>query len=134
LKSYAIATCKRVLRSVGEDEVARLVGYFGAEAKKHLDDDINDEAVTPYGNALSSRHNVAHKDGSNITFGELSAAIEAARKLIAIVSTTISLRIEARNCSDPTVLAVHGTWIPALPAGMTRWRLRGYEQIPPGSG
>ena len=35
LKSYAIATCERVLRSVGKDEVARFVGYFGTEARKY---------------------------------------------------------------------------------------------------
>lgn len=95
LKNYAIATCKRVLRSIGKTEVAGFVGYFSAEAKEYLNDKFNDEEVTIYNNAVSGRHDVAHKTGANITFRELGEAMAAARNFIQIVSEAVSLDIEA---------------------------------------
>lgn len=95
LKNYAIATCKRVLRSIGKSEVAGFVGYFGSRAKDYLNAHINDEEVTKYNNAVSGRHDVAHKSGANITFRELGDAMNAARNFIAIVSEAISLDLAA---------------------------------------
>jgi len=95
LKNFAISACKRVLRSVGKSEVAGFVGYFGSDAKSHLNEQINDAVVTVYNNAVSNRHDVAHNSGSNITFRELEAAIDAARTLIKVVSESISLNTQA---------------------------------------
>jgi len=95
LKDYAVATCKRVLRSIGKGEVAGFVGYFGSDAKDCLNTNINDVEVQLYNNAVSGRHDVAHKSGSNITFRELSGAMDAARNFINVVSTAISLGLEA---------------------------------------
>lgn len=46
LKNYAVATCKRVLRSIGKSEVAGFVGYFGTEAKEYLNTHVNEKEVT----------------------------------------------------------------------------------------
>ena len=94
LKSYAIATCKRVLRSIGKGEVAGFVGYFGAEAKEYLNKNINDEEITLYNNAVAVRHDVAHKSGSNITFRELENTTKAAINFIGVVDMAISLSVE----------------------------------------
>lgn len=91
LKLYAVATCKRVLRSIGKGEVAGFVGYFGSDAKDYLNHNIDDEDVTIYNNAVSSRHDVTHSSGTNVTFRELEEAISAARKIITVVSNAISL-------------------------------------------
>lgn len=90
LMNYAVATCKRVLRSIGKSEIAGFIGHFSADAKKYLNDNINDAEVTIYSNAVSGRHNIAHGTGANITFRELEDAISVARKLIAIVLQAIS--------------------------------------------
>jgi len=95
LKTYAVATCKRVLRSIGKSEVAGFVGYFGSNAKEFLDNNIDDKEVTIYNNAVSGRHDVAHKSGANITFRELEEAMNAARNVIKVVSKAISLDVEA---------------------------------------
>lgn len=94
LKNYAVATGKRVLRSIGKSEVAGFVGYFGGHAKDYLNAHVNDEEVTKYNNAVSGRHDVAHKSGANITFRELGDAMKAARNVIAIVSESISVEVE----------------------------------------
>lgn len=95
LKNYAVATCKKVLRSIGKGEVAGFVGHFGGDAKEYLNNNIDDEDVTIYNNAVSSRHDVAHSIGVNVTFRELEDAIKAARKLITVVSEAISLNMTA---------------------------------------
>ncbi|OUS18378.1 hypothetical protein A9Q88_00915 [Gammaproteobacteria bacterium 50_400_T64] len=95
LKNYAVATCKKVLRSIGKGEVAGFVGHFGREAKEYLNNNIDDKDVTIYNNAVSGRHDVAHSTGVNVTFRELEEAIRAARKLITVVSESISLNTAA---------------------------------------
>lgn len=95
LKRFTIATCKRVLRSIGKSEVAGFVGHFGEDAKAHLNQQMDEAAVTIYNNAVLNRHDVAHSNGSNITFRELEGAISAARTLISVVSDAISLDRQA---------------------------------------
>lgn len=95
LKSFAVAACKRVLRSIGKSEVAGFVGQFGVDAKNYLNEQIDDAIVTVYNNAVANRHDVAHSGGSNITFRELESAIEAAKTLINVVSESISLNAQA---------------------------------------
>ncbi|WP_345860623.1 HEPN domain-containing protein [Shewanella algae] len=95
LRSFSAAACKRVLRSVGKSELAGFVGHFGADAKDHLNQQIDDATVTIYNNAVSNRHDVAHSSGSNITFRELESAITAAKALITAVSDSISLNTQA---------------------------------------
>ncbi|MEM9400679.1 MAG: hypothetical protein AAF984_10765 [Verrucomicrobiota bacterium] len=95
LQNYAIATCKRVLRSIGKGEVSGFVGNFGPEAKEYLNSNMEDQEVTIYNNAVSGRHDVAHSTGANVTFRELEEAIGVARKMICVVSDAISLNIAA---------------------------------------
>ncbi len=95
LKNFVVAACKRVLRSIGKSEVAGFVGHFSVDAKDYLNDQIDDAIVTVYNNAVSNRHDVAHRSGSNITFRELESAIEAAKILINVVSESISLNAQA---------------------------------------
>lgn len=95
LKNFATAACKRVLRSIGKNEVAGFVGHFGDDAKSHLNEKMEDAVVTIYNNAVLNRHDVAHNSGSNITFRELEKAIAAARTLIGVVSDAISLNQQA---------------------------------------
>lgn len=95
IKNFAVASCKRVLRSVGKSEIAGFVGHFGADAKSYLNNQVEDEIVTNYNNAVTNRHDIAHSSGSNITFRELETAIEAARALIQAVSEAISINIDA---------------------------------------
>lgn len=99
IKNFVVASCKRILRSVGKTEIAGFIGNFGNDAKSHLNQ-IEEKTVTIYNNAVSNRHDVAHSTGSNITFRELEDAIEAARKLISLASEAISLQIKTLEKSN----------------------------------
>ncbi|WNL39611.1 hypothetical protein RN346_03395 [Halomonas sp. PAMB 3232] len=95
LKAFAVATGKKVLRSVGKTEIANFVGNFGSSAKNHLNSNLDDREVTLYSNAISNRHDVAHSSGSNITFRELENILTPASKLIDAVERAISTAREA---------------------------------------
>ncbi len=82
ISAYVAAAARRVLRSVGKDEIAKYVGMFGPNHKTKLNSLINDADVTTFNNAVSNRHDVAHKHGTQITFRELKGAVSAAQKIL----------------------------------------------------
>ena len=94
LQHYAVATCKKVLRSIGKNEIAGFAGYFGSEAKEYLNNHLTEQEISIYNNAVKARHNVAHNNGASITFQELDKAIVVAKKLITTLSDAISLDLE----------------------------------------
>ena len=95
LKSFAVATGKKVLRSVGKKEIANFVGHFGSEAKELLNQIVDDKEITLYSNAISNRHDIAHKTGANVTFRELEDILKSASNLIDAVERAISTAREA---------------------------------------
>lgn len=92
LKNFAVASGKKILRSVGKKDIANFVGMFGTKAKDLLNETVDDSEVTLYNNAVSKRHDIAHNSGTNITFGELIDIVNSAEKLILAIGTAISLR------------------------------------------
>ncbi|HIH8983296.1 TPA: HEPN domain-containing protein [Serratia marcescens] len=92
LKDFAVASGKRILRSVGKKDLANFVGLFGSRAKGYLNDNIEDHEVTLYNNAVTKRHDVAHNSGTNITFRELKDILRSADKLIAEIEKAIAFQ------------------------------------------
>ena len=90
LSSYVVATARKVLRSVGKDEIAKFVGMFGTDARAKLNALVDDGDVTIYNNAVNNRHDVAHKMGTQVTFRELKEAVEAAERIIAAVAKAMT--------------------------------------------
>lgn len=95
LRDFAVKTGKKVLRSIGKREVAGFVGFFGSRAKEYLNQNLDDQQVTLYNNAVSNRHDVAHSSGANITFRELETIIIAASNLLDVVEQAISFNRDA---------------------------------------
>ena len=89
ITSYVAATARKVLRSVGKDEIAKFIGNFGPEFKSKLNDSIDDSDVTVFNNAVNNRHDIAHKQGTQITFGELKSAVSVAHKILAAVGRSL---------------------------------------------
>jgi hypothetical protein len=89
LVKYVSSTARKVLRSVGKSEIATFVGMFGSDAQKKLNALIDDSDVTIFNNAVSSRHDVAHKQGAQITFRELKDAVAVAERLLEAVENAI---------------------------------------------
>lgn len=89
LKNFAIATGKRCLRSVGKNEISGFLGFFSASAKKYLNDNVAEETVSLYNNAIASRHDVAHSSGTKITFQELERVVDASMTFLSVVEAAI---------------------------------------------
>ncbi|MGC0836443.1 HEPN domain-containing protein [Pantoea agglomerans] len=97
LKNFAVASGKKILRSVSKKDIANFVGMFGARAKDHLNNNVDDAEVTLYNNAIAKRHDVAHNNGTNITFNELVKIINSAEKLILAIGCAISMQELVNN-------------------------------------
>jgi len=91
LKNFSISAGKKVLRSIGKSELSGFVSNFSNEAKIFLNAHANDREVTLYNSAVSNRHDVAHKSGSNVTFRELKDIVIAAEKILDVVEQAISV-------------------------------------------
>lgn len=90
VKDFALASGKKILRSIGKSEVVGFVGNFGEGAKAYLNSHVDEREITLYNNAVKNRHDVAHKSGSNITFKELEEIVTAATNFIKVVENSIS--------------------------------------------
>lgn len=91
ISAYVAATARRVLRSVGKDEIAKFVGMLGPTPKLKLNSLINDADVTIYSNAVNDRHDIAHKQGTQITFRELKSAVQAAQNILKAVEHSLEV-------------------------------------------
>jgi hypothetical protein len=90
LKNFSLTTGKKVFRSIGKKEISGFLGHFSPKAKAYLDKNISDQDVALYNSAVSRRHDVAHKTGTNITFRELSAILISAGNILTAIESAIS--------------------------------------------
>jgi hypothetical protein len=91
LSSFVASSARKVLRSVGKSEIAKYVGMFGADCKERLNGQLEDHQVTVYNNAVCDRHEVAHSQGTMISFAELVNAVRAAEKIIEAVAYSFGI-------------------------------------------
>jgi hypothetical protein len=103
LSSYVSATARRVLRSVQKSDIAKFVGMFGADSKARLNSLIEDSEITIFNNAVFDRHDVAHKQGSQITFQELQRAVTVAEKLLSAVDECLRAPLAVPVLTTPQV-------------------------------
>ena len=92
LSAYVSASARRVLRSVGKEEIAKFVGMFGAETKAKLNSLVNEADVAVFNNAVNNRHEVAHKQGAQLTFRELKDAVLIAEKILSAIAQSLEMR------------------------------------------
>jgi hypothetical protein len=89
ISAYVAATARRVLRSVGKEDIAKFVGMFGPTLKSKLNNLVDDADVTIFNNAVNNRHDIAHKQGAQITFRELKNAVVVAQKILEAVERSL---------------------------------------------
>lgn len=91
LVNYVSSSGRRILRSIKKDEIAAFIGMFGVDAKERLNALVNDADITIYNNAVSNRHDVAHKHGAQITFKELKDTTQVAERLLEAVEQSLQI-------------------------------------------
>lgn len=90
IKAYISASVVRIVRSVGKSDIAKLLAMFGDEPKENFNNQLNDKDVSLYSNAVGDRHDVAHKQGAQITLRELKDAIGAAERILMAVEVALA--------------------------------------------
>jgi hypothetical protein len=92
-QSFTVASAKRLLRSVEKGEIASYLACFGQDVKDALNDAVDARDVTTYNNAVSARHDVAHRQGTRITFDEAKKAVGAATRILAEVARAMQVTL-----------------------------------------
>lgn len=82
VQSFINSSSRRVLRSVKKEEIASFMGLFGKDIKDRFNSQIEEKIVTDYNNAVINRHNVAHKQGAQVSLNDLKKAIAAALSIL----------------------------------------------------
>ena len=82
LEKYVTESIGRIFRSVAKTELSGLLAYFSEEVKKDFNNRLDERDISFYSNAISARHEVAHKIGTSISFGDLEKGINGAVKII----------------------------------------------------
>jgi hypothetical protein len=91
ISSFVSATSRKLLRSIKKGEVVGYLAMFGTDCKDKLNSQLTEPEVSMYNNAVGDRHDVAHKQGASISFGDLKNAVLVAEKLIDAAAYSLGL-------------------------------------------
>ena len=83
---FISAAQSKMLRSVKTSEICGFLGHFDTKHKEDLNSSLSDQEVSAYNNAVSDRHEVAHKQPVYITFSELKNACNIATKILETIN------------------------------------------------
>lgn len=75
-------TMNNMIGRISKSDISKLIDTFGREFKRKFNTSIDDRTVTIYSNIITARHNIGHKDGSQITMAEIRNGIDSAEKLL----------------------------------------------------
>jgi hypothetical protein len=89
LAKFVETAQEKVLRSVQKAEIAGFLGHFGLSVKEQFNKSISESEISIYNNAVLSRHDVAHRMGSNTTFEELKSATEIAKRILGSIEVIL---------------------------------------------
>ncbi|MDR2317583.1 MAG: hypothetical protein LBF06_14475 [Pseudomonas sp.] len=94
IKLFMSSTTKQLIRSVGKNDLAKYLAYFGNSAKEQFNKSLDDRSMTIYANALLKRHEIAHKGTCSATFSELEEAIKCADEVLVALAQAVKNRSE----------------------------------------
>jgi hypothetical protein len=80
--SFALASSKKILRSVKVGELTGFVGGFGPSRKDRFSSSLDERAILQYNSAVENRHSVAHKSGAQVTLSDMVGIIESAARVL----------------------------------------------------
>lgn len=82
VKNFAVGCTDRVFRGLRIDEMAGLLGQFDKSCKEAFNRGLDPETRNMYTNILNNRHQVAHGEGSHVTFLEVKQSYEHAHVVL----------------------------------------------------
>lgn len=103
LQEYVSSTRKNIVRGVTKSSISGFVSHFGVEAKRKFDACLKDKEqdISRYGNAIKNRDSVAHELGVQVTFHELSQAVQAAEIILSAVTRALDIVEDGQTSDTP---------------------------------
>ncbi|SFM08584.1 hypothetical protein SAMN03159423_5250 [Bradyrhizobium sp. NFR13] len=80
---FLTSNMDKIIRRTPKSDIVNLLGNFGDEFKTAFNGLVSDRDVSLYSNVIAARHNVGHRNGSNITMQEISRGVTAAEDIVA---------------------------------------------------
>ena len=90
-QNYINDSVRRILRSVRKSDIANLLGMFDVRCRNALNETVDDTEVTMYNNAVGTRHDIAHRVGTQVSFREFPDAMHCAERLLAAFEQAIKV-------------------------------------------
>lgn len=79
---YLTRNIEKIIRRTKKSEIEELLHGFGEEFADRFRAKVPQTDVVVYSNVITARHNIGHKQGSNITLVEIEKGIAAAEKIL----------------------------------------------------
>lgn len=89
VENFVNSATRKVFRSVMKRDISKLLEMFGPECKDALNESVNESIIGLYNNAVVNRHNIAHKQGAQVTFSETVKATDAAAALLGFIKNVL---------------------------------------------
>ena len=91
LTAYMANAVQRLVKKIAISDLAGVLGAFHDECKQRFSDDvINTQHHTSYDNIITNRQNLAHRQGTNLTFAELESAYAASLTVLEAFGTALA--------------------------------------------
>lgn len=84
-------SAKRLLRSVQKNDISKYLSLFGSHVRDALNAALCDADVTIYNNAVGARHDIAHNQGTRVTFPDVKNAHAAATRILSAVASAMGV-------------------------------------------
>ncbi len=78
-------------------EIASFMGQFGSAARdafNNIKESMSDKEIESYNNIIENRHNVAHREGVQMAFHELTESLPAVEKLLKAIAISLSVKLQ----------------------------------------
>jgi len=79
---FLSSNMEKIIRRTQKSDLAELLNVFGEGFKTSFNTKVQETDVSIYSNVITARHNVGHRQGSNITLAEIEKAVQSANKIL----------------------------------------------------
>lgn len=90
-QQFTTESAKRLLRSVQKKDISKYLSLFGSHVRDSLNKAVSNADVTIYNNAVGARHDIAHNQGTRVTFPDVKNAYDAAIRILAAVASAMGV-------------------------------------------
>lgn len=101
--AFVKSAVHQLCRSIKVSEIAGILGRFGDDYKNAFTQEIeNTKAHNAYDDIISNRHDTAHSEGANVTFGDIERFYADSKLVLEAIEKVLELRKPAESNTHTT--------------------------------